>query len=157
MSAGIAYRFMQPDDAAVVSDLLMRTFMAFVAPDYSAQGVQTFSAFVQPRVLRDRLTQGALVLLATAGASIVGMIEMDQCNHVTLLFVVGAYQRRGISRELLRRALDLCRQRQPNLTQVTVNSSPYAVEVYKRLGFTETDSAQERDGILFIPMRLELV
>ena len=39
-----------------------------------------------------------------------------------------------------------------SLTQITVNSSPYAVKVYERLGFMKTGEQQEKNGILFIPM-----
>ena len=38
----------------------------------------------------------------------------------------------------------------------TVNSTPYAVPVYKKLGFIEADTKVERDGIAFVPMRLVL-
>ena len=36
---------------------------------------------------------------------------------------------------------------------VTVNSSPFAVKVYEKLGFTATGSRQVSDGIVYIPMR----
>lgn len=35
----------------------------------------------------------------------------------------------------------------------TVNSSPYAVEVYRHLGFTPTDREQSVDGLRFTPMQ----
>ena len=35
----------------------------------------------------------------------------------------------------------------------TVNSSPYAHEVYKHLGFVDTDNEQCISGIRFYPMR----
>jgi len=38
------------------------------------------------------------------------------------------------------------------MTQITVNSSPYAVKVYERLGFVKTEEQQEKDGILYVPM-----
>ncbi|MGM9541909.1 MAG: GNAT family N-acetyltransferase [Candidatus Limivicinus sp.] len=37
----------------------------------------------------------------------------------------------------------------------TVNSSPYAVEVYRHLGFTPTDTEQLTNGIRYTPMRFE--
>ncbi|ENY8640112.1 TPA: GNAT family N-acetyltransferase [Clostridioides difficile] len=41
-----------------------------------------------------------------------------------------------------------------NLTEITVNSSPYAVEVYHKLGFKDTAVEQIVDGIRFTPMKL---
>ena len=37
----------------------------------------------------------------------------------------------------------------------TVNSSPYAVPVYHKLGFIDMDSEQLSDGIRFTPMKFE--
>lgn len=37
----------------------------------------------------------------------------------------------------------------------TVNSSPYAVEVYRHLGFVPTDTEQLTNGIRYTPMRFE--
>jgi predicted GNAT family N-acyltransferase len=37
-------------------------------------------------------------------------------------------------------------------TQITVNSSPYAVKVYESWGFVKTGEQQEKDGIIFTPM-----
>lgn len=39
--------------------------------------------------------------------------------------------------------------------KITVHSSEYAVEVYKKLGFVQTDKAQESDGIIFVPIEFE--
>ena len=37
----------------------------------------------------------------------------------------------------------------------TVNSSPYAVPVYHKLGFIDMDSEQLADGMRFTPMKFE--
>ena len=36
--------------------------------------------------------------------------------------------------------------------RVTVHSSPYAVEIYSRMGFEPTDTEQTVNGLRFIPM-----
>ena len=64
------------------------------------------------------------------------------------IFVGAAYHRRGIGRKLceaLRR--DYAKQ------VFTVNSSPYAVEVYRHLDFVPTDDEQSVDGLRFTPMQ----
>jgi len=38
---------------------------------------------------------------------------------------------------------------------MTVNSSLYAVEIYRRLGFVDTNTEQIVNGIRFIPMKHE--
>jgi ribosomal protein S18 acetylase RimI-like enzyme len=157
LTEGITYRAMQLDDAPAVSDLALRTFRTYIAPSYRMEGIQTFTTYIQPQTIRGRLKLGALGLVSVVDDSIVGMIEMLGYSHVTLLFVDGAYQRRGISRELLRLMLDICRQRDPQLKEVTLNSSPYALEIYKHLGFVPTDMQQESNGILYTPMKLSEV
>ncbi len=39
-----------------------------------------------------------------------------------------------------------------NIDKITVHSSPYAVDVYKKLGFVQTGEKQENDGIIYVPM-----
>ena len=38
---------------------------------------------------------------------------------------------------------------------ITVNSSPYAVPVYHKLGFVDTDVEQISDGMRYTPMKYE--
>jgi len=38
-------------------------------------------------------------------------------------------------------------------SEVSVNSSLYAVEAYKRLGFVATNAEQQKNGIRFVPMK----
>ena len=40
------------------------------------------------------------------------------------------------------------------IEKMTVNSSPYAVPIYHKLGFKETDSEQIVNGLRYIPMIL---
>jgi GNAT superfamily N-acetyltransferase len=152
----LVYRPMQPDEAAAVCALVERSFNRFVAPGYSPEGCIEFLRYAQPEALLERSHNRHFVLVAASGAHLAGVLEVRDFEHVSLLFVDEAYQRRGISRELFNRALDICRRERPGLAQVTVNSSPYAVPVYERLGFHSTAAEQEHNGIRFRPMTLEV-
>lgn len=68
-----------------------------------------------------------------------------------MLFVNKEYHRRGIARSLFEMVEKICRS-QNNINKITVNSSPYAIEVYHHLGFFDTDKKQTVDGIRFTPM-----
>lgn len=46
-------------------------------------------------------------------------------------------------------------KRNSKSTIFTVHSSPYAVPVYHKFGFVDTDSKQISDGIRFTPMKFE--
>ena len=69
-------------------------------------------------------------------------------QHIGGFFVDAAYHRRGIGRRLFEA------MRRDYAHQVfTVNSSPYAVEVYRHLGFVPTDDEQSVDGLRFTSMQ----
>ena len=59
-----------------------------------------------------------------------------------------AYHRRGIGKKLF----DAMRRDYAHPV-FTVNSSPYAVEVYRHLGFVPTGEEQTVDGLRFTPMQ----
>lgn len=130
-------------DAALV--LAWEVFQTFEAPDYAPQGGETFyTAIHDPDYLAGLriyggFKDGTLIgILATRGDG----------SHIALFFVRDVYHRQGIGRQLFHRAC----QDNPS-GQVTVNSSPYALEVYRHLGFCQTAVEQTADGIRYTPMR----
>lgn len=152
----IDYRFMTRDDAEVVCALVARVFNTYVAPDYAPDGAVEFLRFVRPDVMRKRLRKNYFGLVALAGAQMVGMIEMKDYCHISLLFVEGAFQRRGIGKALWERALAHCQAQEPDLKDVTVNSARSAIPVYERFGFVPIGPEETRSGIQFTPMLFTL-
>lgn len=79
---------------------------------------------------------------------IVGVIATrNNGNHISLFFVDGKYHRQGIGRKLFETILQ-----KSTGEKITVNSSSYAVEVYKKLDFESDTDEQIVDGIRFTPM-----
>jgi GNAT superfamily N-acetyltransferase len=156
MSAPLTYRLLQPDEAAAATALVRRVFDDFVAPGYSQIGVAEFYRYADPDALTARQNNNHFTLVCLDGERMVGMIEMRANEHIALLFVDPAYQRRGIAAVLWGRALQICRENNPNLKTVTVNSSPFAVPVYARFGFKSLSGKVEKNGFRFIPMGLDL-
>ena len=68
---------------------------------------------------------------------LVGIIALTRRSHLCLLFVEKACHRQGIARALFSTLRDHCRTA-PDTPRITVNSSPYAVGAYRRLGFRAT-------------------
>lgn len=153
---GLMYRLMTPGEEAEVCDLISRVFNEFVAPEYTPEGIQEFFKYVKPELLSNRSLVNHFVLVAVVGDKIVGMIEMRDYNHISLLFVDKHFQRQGIARELFQRSLEICRSYKPDLLEISVNSSPYAVPIYEKLSFRQTRSEQTINGIRFMPMTLKL-
>ena len=68
-------------------------------------------------------------------------------SHIALFFVDGHYHHQGVGRSLWNAVLE-----DSAVNEITVHSSLYAVEVYKKLGFVQSDEVQEDGGIQYIPM-----
>jgi GNAT superfamily N-acetyltransferase len=89
------------------------------------------------------------------GDDIIGVIAIRPPCHIALLFVDKEYHRRGIARSLFMTVLS-DKQVVIGHSAVTVNSSPYAVEAYRHLGFVNTDAEQLKNGIRYYPMTYTL-
>jgi len=142
----------------LVSDMVWEVFMEFEAPDYSDKGLETFKAFIEPKRLKHEIeNNGFKVLCCFEGDELAGVVACRRIAHISLLFVKKTHHRRGIARRLMELAIEEIRRDYPEATAITVNSSPYAVEVYKRLGFSPTDRMQEMEGLVFMPMKKYIV
>lgn len=125
-------------------ELTWEVFQQFEAPEYTQEGIDFFRGS-----LHDTQRIRALRFYgAFDGDELVGTLCMRQPRHIGGFFVRAAYHRRGIGCALFQ-AMRQDYERQ----EFTVNSSPYAVEVYRHLGFVPTDTEQTVDGLRFTPMR----
>jgi len=163
MQDEIEFREMRQGEERAVWDVVNKTFDEFIAPTYSPEGVEEFYKFINPDSISQLFSEGypnftAIVTLFKD--RIIGVISFrvkDDCCHIMLLFVEKQYHRKGIARGLLNHAIEMCICHNPNLSEITVNSSPYAVVIYEKLGFQQTEPEQVKDGIRFTPMILKQV
>ena len=149
-------RRMKPGEEEDLCLLVIRIFNEFVAPHYSQEGVDEFLRYVDPEQMSKRASRNHFTLLAEDCDNLVGVIEIRDFNHVSLLFVARDAQRQGIARELLSEALVISQREKPNLSEVSVHSSPNAVGAYERLGFQAEGPEKNERGIRFIPMKMLL-
>ncbi|HVN72566.1 MAG TPA: GNAT family N-acetyltransferase [Desulfomonilia bacterium] len=156
MNELITYRHMEKNDIPGVSDFIARVFRSAVGPLYPPEGVEEFMRYIQPDAFLKRLFSGHLTFQAEHDGKVIGAIHLRDFSHISLLFVDGEFQRRGIARELLSLAVKTCRDKSPGLRRLTVNSSPNSAPVYRRMGFQDTGIEQVNNGIRFIPMVLNL-
>ena len=128
--------------------LVWETFLIYEAPDYTEEGIEEFRKVINDQEwISKRFFKGAFI-----DEKIVGVIATYNINHIALFFVDGNYHRMGIGKKLYKEVELL-----NNDDYFTVNSSPYAHEIYKHLGFFDTDSEQCIHGLRFFPMKKELV
>lgn len=130
--------------------LVKSVFDEFVAPDYSEEGCDNFFRLVTPGYLEKLYARNGFVLGAFNDESIVGMIAIRDCNHISLFFVDCQFQKKGIGRSLFLAAVQIIESQ--SLTDMHVHSSPFAVPFYKSLGFTGVGPECIEGGIRYLPM-----
>lgn len=134
-------------------ELVWKVFLEFEAPEYSDEGIREFKAFIAPDAVEHRVKGGELFVWGCFhGEKIIGVIATRPPCHISLLFVDKDYHYQGIARALYQTVLNHYKSNS-DYTEATVNSSPYALEAYRRLGFLDTDIEQTVNGLRFIPMK----
>jgi len=156
MNISVKYNVMAPGEETHICDLVLRVFDQFVAPDYPEEGVKEFKSHITPEQLIERYMGGHDILVARHADKILGVIDIRQPHHISLFFVDAEFQNKGIGKVLFQKAIALCKEKVPAQNQISVNSSPYAVPICKRLGFQETKQEQIKNGMRFQPMSLDL-
>jgi GNAT superfamily N-acetyltransferase len=157
VEAELRFGLMEPGEEVEVSALVWEVFGEFEAANYEPRGIEEFRSFITPEKLKARSQEEVFfVLCCKAGGKIVAVAAARENQHLCLLFVQRKFQRRGIARRLVELTMERCRQAIPDLASFTVNSGRYAVPVYERLGFRATGVEQEKNGIRFTPMVLDL-
>lgn len=152
----IMYRQMEQGEESPAIHLVWEVFMECAAPLYSKEGIDEFKSFIRKQAVKERLANGNLFMLAIHGKDVVGVIEMRDNSHISLLFVKKTHQVQGIARALLRRAVAICRHRNRQVGKITVNSSPNAYDVYVKLGFSGPRVEKTVNGLRSIRMELDL-
>ncbi len=119
--------------------------MQFKAPDYSVEGVEAFKGMA---VYNNDFLDSLNMYGAYDSATLLGVIAMrNKGNHIALFFMNGKYHRQGIGKKLFQIVLE-----NSTTKEITVNSSPYAVEVYHRLGFVDIAPEETTNEIRYTPM-----
>ena len=143
-SSEFIVRRLRSEEVQAALALTWEVFQQFEAPEYTQEGIDFFRASLHDtQRVRAMRFYGAF-----DGDELVGTLCMRQPKHIGGFFVRAAYHRRGIGRALFQ-AMRKDYERQ----EFTVNSSPYAVEVYRHLGFAPTGAEQTVNGLRFTPMR----
>lgn len=142
-------RELMASEKADAISLVWEVFLEFEAPDYRENGIQTFQDFIRD----EEVINGHKFYGAYEKENLVGVIATRHNDtHIALFFVRRDYQRRGIGRKLFETILQYCM-----VNTITVNSSPFAVEAYHKLGFIDTDTELTIQGIRFTPMRYQKI
>ena len=126
-------------------ELVWDVFQEFEGPDYSEEGINEFKWTI------DRQVESMTFEMygAFENDTLLGIIATrNEGCHIALFFVDKVHHGLGIGRKLFEHILPLCQN-----SSITVNSSPYAADIYRKLGFNDTDTEQLTNGIRYVPMQ----
>lgn len=142
----IKIKCIKNSDAAL--SLVWNVFSEYEAPEYSKDGIEEFYKSIHDEAYLQQLS----IYGAYLDDILVGVIATrNEGSHIALFFVDGKYHKQGIGRKLFETVKSNCKSE-----KMTVNSSPYAVSIYEKLGFCRMSTEQVVNGIRFYPMELIL-
>lgn len=143
----LTYREFVPGDEFLLAALIKEVFSQFLEPDFCPDDSAVFLKSQEPKLIYFRFLFGNIFTIIAQDQnleeslleqSVAGFIEVKDYRHISFLFVRKESQKRGIGKQLLARAIKKCREVNPDLTDITLNSSNYARPIYEKLGFKRT-------------------
>lgn len=153
MNDNILIRTINENEWEEAMNLAWDTFILYEAPEYRKEGITSFRNFVRDPILKTLFIEGKYNVLAAFNNNIiVGIIGVRNETHISLLFVDSEYHKKGIARRLVEKTFERTYEKYGK-REMTVNSSPYAVGFYHKMGFVDTDIEQTTDGIRYTPMK----
>lgn len=146
------------EDFNKASKLIWDVFSEFEAPDYLDEGIENFKEFIDSDRLYKNMKSGFMNFWGCFDkGNLIGVIASREVKHVSLLFVKKEYHRMGIARKLFNELKKEIIKNNPHIEAITVNSSPFAVKIYERLGFNKISDEIMQDGLRFTPMKYTLI
>ena len=113
--------------------------------DFDEEGLKTFKSFIYNKDLVNELT----IYGAFEGESLIGLIATkNEGKHISLFFITPMYHGKGIGKRLFEAAI----QDKP-VSEMTVNSSSYAIPIYRKFGFEPICEEQTTHGMKYTPMK----
>lgn len=149
----IQIRPFAPTDAKAVSDLVRRVFDEHVAASFGPEGIAEMHCHVTAAAIAQR-ARTHQTFVAWQGKQVVGVVEVRDTNHVSMLFVRTSHMGLGIATALMARVEEACRA--AGRQRMKVHSSLNAQTFYERLGFVPTDEPQMVQGFAFVSMEKKL-
>lgn len=136
-----------------INTLICTVFRDFVGFEYTEEGNKVFNDFIEPEKMVQRYKNGNIILTYQIDSKIIGMIEVRDNNHINLFFVDKDHHNKGIGRKLFNEVLVRINGK---TNFIEVNASPFSEKIYSKLGFKRTSGKTEKNGIICIPMKMEL-
>ncbi|MBS0343877.1 MAG: GNAT family N-acetyltransferase [Proteobacteria bacterium] len=141
------------DDASAISALILSLAHHFLL-HADGSGADAFLLALGPAGIERNIAATELdYYVGMVGSQMAGVVAVRHTTHLFHLFVGHAFQRRGVARALWSHVKAVYEWPSAS-APTTVNSTPFALSFYERIGFQATGPRVETNGIAFIPMQL---
>lgn len=135
-------RSLRNTETNMALELVWDVFGVYEAPEFGPEGTAEFKEFLDCKIEIAKLRFYG----AWHKSRLLGVIAM-RGRHISLFFVAKGYHNKGIGRQLFEYA-----KSRTAFRELTVNSSPYAVPIYKQMGFFATGQERLTNGVRYTPM-----
>lgn len=140
-------RWARESEWAPAMKMIWRTFLEYDGKDYTEEGIRNFFDFITDNELYTAFLRGEYqMMVALVEGRVIGAGSIRNRNHLSLLFVDGAYHRMGIGKAILIRLFDYL-EREMGERYMSLKAAPYAVDFYRKLGFRTVKPEEEISGI----------
>lgn len=145
-------RELQAKDLGEAMSLVWEVFIKYQGCNYSEEGINSFKKIIELESIMDGYFSGIYKFWGSyRDEELLGVIAKRDLCHLAMLFVDEESHKLGIGRVLFN-TLVLDVKNTGGVKKITVNSSPYAVGFYEKLGFEKIEEEKCVNGIIFIPM-----
>ena len=142
------------NDIPAVAALMRALSEEFIVNEGSAAAASNFVRENDEAGLRGFINAGIVYHVAERDGKLLGFIAVRERKHLFHMFVDKQHHRQGIASALWavarQAAIDA-----GNPGLFTVNSSNYALPVYRAMGFVQTAPMQFTNGLYYNPMQLD--
>lgn len=152
MRAPYEIRWAKKDEWLPAMEMIWKTFIKYEGEDYTQEGIEHFFDFITGEDLYVSFLRGEYrMMVALDGRSVIGAGSLRSRNHLSLLFVDGAYHRRGVGSMILRKLCDYL-ELEIGERYMSLQAAPCAVDFYRKQGFRAVRPEMEYAGIRVTPM-----
>jgi GNAT superfamily N-acetyltransferase len=141
-------------DIDAVAALLHALALSYIVNESTPEAAAGFIRENNADGIRAYIEAGMAYHVAEKDGKIAGFIAIRDNKHLFHMFVDPAWHRQGIASALWNSAREAALQA-GNPGVFTVNASNYALPVYQKLGFVQTEATQCKAGLYFNPMQLD--
>jgi ribosomal protein S18 acetylase RimI-like enzyme len=133
-------------EAAAASVVVHESFIQLASRDWEVLAQQVFLADSSPENLADKIRAASYAAGTFVNTQMVGFLLMPTASLLGMLFVDPKWLRQGVARRLWDSARAHLEAAVPSVKTVEVNSTPYALEFYRAVGFVPISAQFERYG-----------